>query len=94
MPLGALGLGPTGAVLPEDLQRRLRDSQREAREEANQRLDSQARYARADRESRERAVRQPKSAPLPPAPPGGLWCEVCRRPLDPVLAKAGRHLMC
>ncbi|MFI1073215.1 competence protein CoiA family protein [Streptomyces puniciscabiei] len=94
MPLGALGLGPTGAVLPEDLQTRLRDSQREAREEAKQRLDSQARYARAVRESRERAVRQPKSAPLPPAPPGGLRCEVCRRPLDPVLAKAGRHLMC
>ena len=94
MPLGALGLGPGGVVLPEDLQARLRESQREAREEAKRRLDSEARYARAVRESRERAARSPAPAPLPPVPAGGLRCEVCHRPLDPLLAKSGRHILC
>lgn len=57
MPLGELGLGPGGAVLPEDLQKRLLDSQRETREEAKRRKDSEARHARAVRESQERAAR-------------------------------------
>ncbi|CQR59853.1 Hypothetical Protein sle_03910 [Streptomyces leeuwenhoekii] len=35
MPLAALDLGPGGAVLPEDLQARLHESQREARKEAH-----------------------------------------------------------
>ncbi|MFJ8273769.1 hypothetical protein ACIQ8G_26405 [Streptomyces sp. NPDC094154] len=94
MPLGALSLGPGGAVLPEDLHKRLRKSQREAREEAERRRDSEARYERAVRESRERAPRTPQQTPLPPVPAGGLRCEVRRRPLDPLLAKTGRHILC
>jgi hypothetical protein len=94
MPLGALGLGAGGAVLPKDLQQRLVESQREAREEAKRRKDSEARYARAVRESRERAARAPAPAPLPPVPEGGLRCEGCRRPLDPLLAKNRRHILC
>lgn len=35
MPLAALDLGPGGAVLPEDLQARLHESQRKARKEAH-----------------------------------------------------------
>ncbi len=94
MPLGTLGLGRSGAVLPEELQNRLRESQREAREEAERRRESQVRYDRSVRESRERAARAPQPAPLPPVPAGGLRCEVCRRPLAPELAKARRHILC
>ncbi|MFD8887560.1 competence protein CoiA family protein [Streptomyces erythrochromogenes] len=96
MPLAALGLGPGGAVLPEDLRKRVLDSQREAQEEAKQRKDGDARYARAVREARDRAARAPDPAPLPlpPVPAGGLRCEVCRRPLDPLLVKNRRHLLC
>ncbi|MFD4483150.1 hypothetical protein ACFWPU_44570 [Streptomyces sp. NPDC058471] len=94
MPLGSLGLGPGGAVLPEDLQERLLDSQRETREEAKRRKDSAVRYARAVRESQERVARAPAPVPLPPVPAGGLRCEVCRRPLDPLLARTRRHILC
>ncbi|MFH8379261.1 competence protein CoiA family protein [Streptomyces cyaneofuscatus] len=97
MPLGALELGPGGAVLPQDLQKQLLDSQQEAREEAKRRKDSEARYARAVRESQERAARTTAPTPLPPLPPvpaGGLRCEVCRRPLDPLLARTRRHILC
>ncbi|MGW6875863.1 competence protein CoiA family protein [Streptomyces xanthophaeus] len=96
MPLAALGLGPGGAVLPEDLRKRVLDSQREAQEEAKQRKDGEARYARAVCEARDRAARAPDPAPLPlpPVSAGGLRCEVCRRPLDPLLVKNRRHLLC
>lgn len=94
LPLGALGLGAGGATLPEDLRKRLLESQREAQQEAKQRQASEARHARALRESRERAARAPAPTPLPPAPPGSLRCEVCHRPLDPLLAKNRRHILC
>ncbi|WP_446459102.1 competence protein CoiA family protein [Streptomyces virginiae] len=94
MPLAVLGLGPGGAVLPEDLRKRVLDSQREAQEEAKQRKDGEARYARQVREARDRAARVPAPLPPPPVPAGGLRCEVCRRPLDPLLVKNRRHLLC
>ncbi|WP_189846709.1 competence protein CoiA family protein, partial [Streptomyces rubiginosohelvolus] len=94
MPLGAMGLGPAGAVLPEELRKRLSESQGEAKEEAHRRRAGQARYDRAVREARARAAHAPKPLPLPPVPPGGLRCAVCRRPLAPELARAGRHILC
>ncbi|MFG2236812.1 competence protein CoiA family protein [Streptomyces sp. NPDC048723] len=97
MPLGTLGLGPGGAVLPEDLQKRLLDSQLTMREEAERRKESEVRYARALQAARERAARAPAPESLPPLPPvsaGGLRCEVCRRPLDPLLARNRRHILC
>jgi hypothetical protein len=80
MPLTSLELGPTGAILPEDLQDRLHDSQQDARRDAQLRQRSQERYAQAVREARERS-RKPQPAPLPPVPPGKLRCTVCQRPL-------------
>ncbi len=94
MPLSELGLGPSGAVLPEDLRTRLRRSQQEAREEAGQLKRSDARYAKAVRESQERAACAPAPSPPPPLPVGGLRCEVCRRPLNPILAESRRHILC
>ncbi|MFE7045263.1 competence protein CoiA family protein [Streptomyces atratus] len=94
MPLDALGLGAGGAVLPQYLHQRLLESQREAQQEATRRKDSEARHARAVRESQERAARAPAPVPLPPVPAGSLRCEVCNRPLAPELAKARRHILC
>lgn len=59
MLLGAVELGLGGAVLLEGLQKRMRESQQEARDEAKRRLDSETRYARALHESRERMARTP-----------------------------------
>ncbi|MFE3906323.1 hypothetical protein ACFXPY_40275 [Streptomyces sp. NPDC059153] len=81
-------------MLPQDLHQRLLESQREAQQEATRRKDSEARHARAVRESQERAARAPAPVPLPPVPSGGLRCEVCNRPLAPELAKARRHILC
>ncbi|MFK0223770.1 hypothetical protein ACIQWN_36995 [Streptomyces vinaceus] len=94
MLLAALGLGPGGAVLPEDLRKRVLESQEEAQEEAKQRRDGEARYARAAHEARDQAARAPAPLPLPPVLAAGLRCEVCRRPLDPLLVKNRRHLLC
>ncbi|WP_051779951.1 competence protein CoiA family protein [Streptomyces sp. NRRL S-241] len=94
MPLAKLGLGSGGAVLPEGLRQRVLDSQQAAQDEAKQRRDGEARSARAVREARERAARAPAPLPLPLVPAGGLRCEVCRRPLDPLLGKNRRHLLC
>ncbi len=94
MPLNELGLGPSGAVLPEDLRTRLRRSQQEDLEEAGQHKRSDARYAKAVRESQERAACAPAPSPPPPLPLGGLRCEVCRRPLNPILAGSRRHILC
>jgi hypothetical protein len=97
MPLGELGLGPGGAVLPEGLQNKLQESQQSAREEAAAWRESEARYARQVRAAAQRraqAAEHPKPPPLPPVPAGGLRCEVCKRPLSPQLARAGRHVLC
>ncbi|GGU86992.1 hypothetical protein GCM10010211_61380 [Streptomyces albospinus] len=94
VPLGELGLDSGGAVLPEPLQNQLHDSQREAREEAANWLESKARYARQVREAKQRAAREPKLSPPPPAPAGGLRCTVCKRPLAAELARAGPHILC
>ncbi|MFC8956060.1 competence protein CoiA family protein [Streptomyces sp. NPDC057101] len=94
MPLGSLGLAAHGALLPEDVHQRLLDSQREARREAKQRQDAVARYAQSVRDAHERAARAPAPVPPPRVPAGSLVCEACRRPLDPLLAKARRHILC
>lgn len=97
VPLGELNLDQHGAVLPPSLQQKLSDSQRGAREEATERRESAARYARQLREAqqrREEADRHPKPLPAPRLPPGALRCIVCKRALAPELAAAGRHLLC
>ncbi|MEU5976479.1 competence protein CoiA family protein [Streptomyces sp. NPDC047315] len=96
IPLDSLGLAARGAVLPDELRRRVLDSQRNASAEAKQRRDAEARYERAKRASREQAAQAALSpaVPAPRAPTGSLTCEVCRRPLDPLLAKARRHILC
>ncbi|MEU6298991.1 hypothetical protein [Streptomyces erythrochromogenes] len=84
MPLAALGLGPGGAVLPEHLRKRVLDSQQEAQEEAKQRKDSEARYARAVLEARDRAARAPARCRL----------RRCRRVVCGVRCAAVRWIHC
>ncbi|MGA5198251.1 competence protein CoiA family protein [Streptomyces exfoliatus] len=95
MPLGSLGLAAHGAVLSEDAHKRVLDSQREVHREAQRRREDVARYAQSVRAAQDRALRAPAPAPPPPRVPAGtLVCEACRRPLDPLLAKARRHILC
>lgn len=93
LPLAALGLDLHGAVLPEGMWKSLHDSQQKVRQEAAQRRESEARYARQLRHVQQRRTADSRPAP-PPAPPGGLRCTVCKRPLASELAKAGRHILC
>ncbi|WP_432128056.1 competence protein CoiA family protein [Streptomyces sp. bgisy082] len=97
MPLNAVGLEAGGAVLPQELRKRVLDSQREVQEEVRRLKDDAARHARSVREAQERAYharQEPAPVRLPPVPAGTLVCEVCRRPLDPLLAKVRRHVLC
>lgn len=54
------------------------DSQREVHREAQWRREEVARYTQS----------------IPRVPAGTLVCEACRRPLDLLLAKARRHILC
>ncbi|MEU3480860.1 hypothetical protein ACI2LO_31010 [Streptomyces sp. NPDC033754] len=95
MPLGSLGLAAHGAVLPEDVHKRVLESQREAQRKAKRRQDDVARYAQSIQAAQERARQAPASVPPPPrVPTGSLVCEACRRPLDPLPTKARLHMLC
>ncbi|MFJ2627686.1 competence protein CoiA family protein [Streptomyces sp. NPDC087532] len=104
--LGALGLERRGASLPRALREKLREDHRKVQELARQRaneagraaLERFARQGRAHRlaprlpgqpvpQRRPRAAASTTPAPKP-------RCEVCDKPLNPILIPYGRHFLC
>lgn len=97
--LNAIGLTADGLVIPDSVQREINNDHAAVRTAAERIRVKRARHTRppvidpqpAAAPHRERR-RKPRS--LPRAKPGQLTCKKCGTPLDPSLARLGRHVLC
>lgn len=102
LPLSTIGVGAGGLVIPDFVHREISNARTGVQHAAER-----ARVATA-RPTRPRPIeppaRQPFTAsyqrrrrepwPLSTAKPSKLTCKTCGLPLDPVLARLGRHIGC